>query len=87
MTDGPLAKNWEAGVRYIVGWIENRLINITKSNQRAITMRSVTDLTGDSSDEETQSDDEDVSVSDDIEEEVCNAIYIYLYLSWTVLSI
>jgi hypothetical protein len=54
LTSGPYAKQHEASVRYTIGWIENRIINITKGIQKSISKRHVEDLTVDSSSDEEE---------------------------------
>lgn len=68
LTQGPFAKQYEAAVRYVYGWIENRVINATKANMRTVQKGPLIDLVDSASDDE-DSGMEDIDVEDsDVEE-------------------
>ena len=64
MTLGPYARQYEAATLYIIGWLENRIINIVKGNQKSISLRLI-DLTADDS----SVDDSSVASSDNEEDD------------------
>jgi hypothetical protein len=96
LTLGPYARQYEAATLYIIGWLENRIINIVKGNQKSISLRLI-DLTADdssvddssvASSEKSSDNEEDDSDSSSDEEEVnktCLAVSVlvlkYLYMS------
>ena len=76
LTEGQYAMQYEAAVRYVYGWIENRVINATKANMRTVQKGKVVNLVDsaseyDEDDEDDEGDDEDeVEDSQDEEEEI-----------------
>ena len=77
MTLGPYARQYEAATLYIIGWLENRIINIIKGNQKSISLRLV-DLTAEDSSvassensSDNEEDDSDSSSRDDEVSKTC----------------
>lgn len=63
---GPLTAQYAAAGRYLYGWIENRLINITKGKMISLKRSQVISL--------VESDDED-GMSASESDEVCSILY------------
>jgi hypothetical protein len=77
LTLGPYARQYEAATLYIIGWLENRIINIIKGNQKSISLRLV-DLTAEDSSvassensSDNEEDDSDSSSRDDEVSKTC----------------
>jgi hypothetical protein len=77
LTLGPYARQYKAATLYIIGWLENRIINIIKGNQKSISLRLV-DLTAEDSSvassensSDNEEDDSDSSSRDDEVSKTC----------------